>query len=109
MVTYLEHNYKTSSFKVIDYITSMLDECSIYHKDFSILDLVMPSYIITGCNNVPTEKLKLLKMKRDLFINYLFLNNNFFISLEIETSRELLSNYCNKAAISAYKPLIRNV
>ena len=59
----LKYNYKRLFYEVIDNIVSMLEERFLDLKDFAFLDLVNPHCFLNWQNNVPVEKLELLRMK----------------------------------------------
>ena len=59
----LKYNYKRLFYEVIDNIVSMLEERFLDLKDFAFLDLVNPHCFFNWQNNVPVEKLELLRMK----------------------------------------------
>ena len=59
----LKYNYKRLFYEVIDNIVSMLEERFLDLTDFAFLDLVNPHCFFNWQNNVPVEKLELLRMK----------------------------------------------
>ena len=59
----LKYTYKQLLYEVIDSIVSMLEERFLDLKDFAFLDLANPHCFLNWQNNVPVEKLELLRMK----------------------------------------------
>ena len=90
----MRHNYRRLFFEVIDNVSAVLQEQFLDFKDFAFLDLVNPHCFINWKNSVPAEKLELWKRYMVLFLNFLCLNSNFCLFIEILISiKQVLKSY----------------
>ena len=79
----MRHYYRRLFSEVIDNVSGVLQEQFLDFKDFVFLDLVHPHCFINWKNGVPAEKLELLEKIYGPLLNFLSLNSNFCLFIEI--------------------------